>query len=113
MIADIHNAEEIYGSDVGSLKGKTTRHKLKAIINYIEIPKTLVQQPMKSQSLHGRNASEWNLVPHHDIQAHQVSDSSTIGYSDKQVLQEWHPSRDQDLHQGAFLVNEIQCDNGF
>jgi hypothetical protein len=43
-IKDIQLAEQIFGSDIGSLKGKTTRHKPSPLVSsdYIEIPQELI-----------------------------------------------------------------------
>jgi hypothetical protein len=42
-IDDINLAEKIYGTDIGNLKGKTTRTKPKPVVkDYIEIPKALM-----------------------------------------------------------------------
>mmetsp|Transcript_36453 Transcript_36453/g.87993 ORF Transcript_36453/g.87993 Transcript_36453/m.87993 type:complete len:132 (-) Transcript_36453:92-487(-) len=43
-IADVVIAEKIFGPDVGSLKGKTTRSKVTPpVLNYIEIPPELIK----------------------------------------------------------------------
>jgi hypothetical protein len=41
--SDIELAEKIFGQDIGSLKGKSVRHKPIAVVeDYVEIPKELV-----------------------------------------------------------------------
>jgi len=41
-VDDINIAEKVYGPDIGSLKGKTTRRKPKPVVkDYVEIPREL------------------------------------------------------------------------
>ena len=54
MVEDIGIMENIFGTDLSTLKGRTTRQRQKLVVDYfIEIPRELIEKKSEVDSVHG------------------------------------------------------------
>ena len=112
--ADIKLTEEIFGPDVATLKGKTTRKTpLPVIENYIEVPRELISA-QKNVTIAMDDAYVNSLLILTSISlylyyrsAHYIPKGTMI----------YHEQAIDDImsiyRKGGFIVREIRCDNAF
>jgi hypothetical protein len=68
---DIEFALQIFGEDIGSLKGKTTRRKpLPVAQDYIEIPSELTLKQNRCHTMYQQNKSQWTYIPNNSLKKH-------------------------------------------
>jgi len=113
-LQDVQVAEEVYGRDVGALKGKSTRcHPMPIVEDYVEIPKVLIQQNRKV-------ALCMDVMKVNGLQF-LTTVSKRLKYRTAQYLVTLKANTIIDqlrqvfllYNSGGFLIGSIDCDNGF
>ena len=81
-VDDINIAEKVYGPDIGSLKGKTTRRKPKPVVkDYVEIQREL-KETHQDVELAIDTMFVQDSIPHNHFQEHNVSNSPTTSITE-------------------------------
>ena len=111
---DIVMAEQIFGADIGRIKGKTTRRKPAPVVNdYIDIPKELIAtQRQVTLCMDGMKVNGLSFL---------TTVSRNLQYRTAQYVKHQTPEVYRDLlgqifrvyNTGGFQITSIRCDNEF
>ena len=113
-LEDVHLAEQIFGPDVGTLKGKTTRRKpLPVVTDYVEIPPELIKaQEDVTLAIDGMTVNSLKFLTtiarHLYYRTTHYLPENTATVYDQAI-----GSLVNIYYQGGFTITKIHCDNEF
>ena len=113
-LEDVHLAEQIFGPDVGTLKGKTTRRKpLPVVTDYVEIPLELIKaQEDVTLAIDGMTVNSLKFLTtiarHLYYRTTHYLPGNTATVYDHAI-----GSLVNTYYQGGFTITKIHCDNEF
>lgn len=111
---DIVMAEQIFGTDIGRIKGKTTRRKPAPVVNdYIEIPKELIAtQRQVTLCIDGMKVNGLSFLTTVSRNL-QYRTAQYVKHQTVQVYRELLGQVFRVYNTGGFQVKTIRCDNEF